>query len=305
MIYRAHKSFINYKDNFGIINDYYQNIVRLIKDILFDNPELQININLCDSYNFNKINKNKTLLININCEHTLVKRGGRSVDDGTPFGSVPEVDDTNEMYLVRIENYKNFNSSNIIIDYSNPNIHNVKTCSQYNSFSKKHIYISSSIYTPYFIKENRDIITLTTFINTNEERRAELLKNIKTQNIQHININNCFKENEMQHILQKSKILINIHQTPHHHTLEELRVLPALECGVIVISEKSPLIETIPYSDLIIWVSYDDIIEKTKEVINNYDFFNNKIFSKENIDKLCNLKKINYETLNNAILKNR
>jgi hypothetical protein len=301
MLYSVNNSFLYYKDNFGIINDYYQNIVNLIKNILEYNPNLEINILLCDNYNFD--NNNKTLKININYEHTLVKKGGRSVKDNTPFGNVNVINDSNNKYLVRIDNYDILNISDIIIDYSNANIYNVKSCPIYNSFSKKHIYISSSIYNPYFIKENRNITTLTTFINTNEDRRKKLLKNIHNQKIQHTNINNCFQENELQHILKKTKIIINIHQTPHHHTLEELRVLPALECGVIVISEQSPLLENIPFSDLIIWTNYDNIVQKTKEVINNYDFFYNKIFSVENIEKLCNLKKLNYDILKNTILE--
>ena len=126
---------------------------------------------------------------------------------------------------------------------------------------------------------------------------------LTTKNIKHTNINNCFGENEVEVLLKRTKILINIHQTPHHDTFEELRVLPALECGVIVIAEKSPLFETIPYHDLIIWTSYEDIIEKIKEVIINYEFYHNEIFSIKNIDRLSNLKKINYDVLQNAILE--
>jgi len=77
--------------------------------------------------------------------------------------------------------------------------------------------------------------------------------------------------------------------------------LPALECGVIVISEKSPLNELIPYNDLIIWANYEDIIQITKEVINNYDFFHDKIFSIKNINKIYNLQKTNYDVLKNSI----
>ena len=299
MLYNANNSFMYYNDNLGIINDYYQNIVAILKNILNNNPELQVNVLFCDNYNFN--NNNKTLVFNINYEHTLVKIYGRSVPHETPFGNIK--DDENNTYFVRIKDYDLLHSADLIIDYSNPNIHNVKSCPQYESFSNKHIYISASMYQPYFEKENRDILTLTTFISIEEPRRAELIKNLARETIQHKNIHNCFQENEMQHILQKTKILINIHQTPHHHTFEELRVLPALRSGVIVISETSPLIETIPYGDMIIWASYDNIVEKTKEVIHKYDFFYDTIFSKENIDRLCSLKKTNYDTLRNSIVE--
>ena len=136
MIYNTHHSFLYYKENLGIINDYYQNIVALIKNILDSHSEIHINIAIGEDYHFN--NNNRTLIININYEHTLVKRGGRDVPDGTPYGTVH--DDNHEPYLVRIANYDHLNHSNIIIDYSNPNIHNVKTVPKYDSFSKKHIY---------------------------------------------------------------------------------------------------------------------------------------------------------------------
>ena len=301
MIFTANGSYLYYKEfPSGMVSSYYEYIITLIKHIFELNINLNVNIILCDDYNFN--NNNKTLNININIEHTLVKPGGRGVAADTPYGIV--FDEKKEKYLVRIDKYDKLNNSDIIIDYSNPNIYNVNTCSIYNSFSKKHIYISPSIYEQYFYKDNRNIITLTTFINTNELRRSELLKKINNENIQHANINNCFDKIELQNVLKRTKILINVHQTPHHHTFEELRVLPALECGVIVISENSPLIELIPYSNLIIWVKYDDIIEKIKEVINNYDIFHNQVFSEVNKTILCNIRKVNYSVLHNEIIKN-
>ena len=308
MLYYVNNSNIFYlEDDPGMLSVYYQNIVELIKQTLMNNPWLNINIVVWDVnmekdyYNFN--NNNKTILVNINYEHTLVKKGGRGTSTNTPIGDVD--DDNNDKYLVSINNYNILNISDIIIDYSNPNIHNIKTCPKYDkSFSDKYIYISASFYEPYFIKENRNITTLTTFINTDEPRRRELLNKISNEKLEHININNCFEKNKLQNILKNTKILINIHQTPHHHTFEELRVLPALECGVIVISEKSPLNELIPYNDLIIWANYEDIVEKTKEVINNYELYHSRIYSSKNIEMFRNLPRINYDVLENAILRN-
>lgn len=118
-----------------------------------------------------------------------------------------------------------------------------------------------------------------------------------------MNINNCFDKNKLQNIYKNTKIIINIHQTPHHNSFEELRALPALECGVIVISENSPLNELIPYNNLIIWTNYDNIIDKVKEVINNYDYYHDKIFSTENIKILNNLSNKNYDVLFDSINK--
>lgn len=297
MLFIINNSYLYYDNNVGVINDYYQMIVELIKYFLYNNPQISINIELCNNFNFN--NRNKTLLININYEHTIVKKGGRDIPNETPIGKL--IDDDNNNYFVRIDRYNTLKNSDIIIDYSIPNIHHVNSCEMLKSFSDKHIYISSSIYNSYFIKENRNITTLTTFINTNEPRRALLLENIKKQDINHINVNNCFEKKALQDLYKNTKILINIHQTNHHHTFEELRVLPALQCGVIVICENSTLSELIPYNDYIIWTSYDKILEKTIEVINNYDYYHDLIFNNEKKNKLCDFNKTNYNTLNDII----
>jgi hypothetical protein len=188
---------------------------------------------------------------------------------------------TGEPYLVRIDRYEELNNSNIIIDYSIPNMYNIYSCNNYNNFYKKILYISPVLFDydsqNYEYKE-RKINVLTTFINTNEPRRRRLFDNIKIANVDHKNINNCFSNEDLKKLYLNTKIIINIHQTSEHDTFEELRVLPALLSGVIVISESSPLNNLIPYNDFIIWSSYDNIIETVKKVINNYDDYHNKIF---------------------------
>ncbi len=296
MLHVVNNSFLYYNEPIYLIRDYYYSIVNLIIKLL-TSSNLNINIILCGDYNFN--NNNKTIKIDINYEHTLVKKGGRDIAFGTPFG---EINDNNDKYLVRICNFNQISVSDIIIDYTNPNIYNVKSLPLYKSFSEKHIYISPSIYDTYFIKENRNITTLTTFINTSEPRRNALLQQINNY-IAHTNVHDCFEKNKLQDILKNTKILINIHQTPHHNSFEELRVLPALECGVIVISENSPLSETVPYHNSIIWTNYDNIVDTLKEVIQNYDYYYDKIFSIENRNIIDSLSCHNYEILEKTINK--
>ena len=288
-----------YHDNMGIIDVYYQMIVDMLKRFIFENPAVCLNITLGNNdHRFN--NDNRTIRISINYEHTLVKIGGRDVPPNTPFGNV--CDDNNNKYFVRIDRYDELMNSDIVIDYSIPNIQHVYNSGVFSDFSKKQVYISSSVYDLYFAKENRNITTLTTFINTEEERRKTLLREIKNHNISHRNVNTCFGKTELQELYKSTKIMINIHQTPHHHTFEELRVLPALECGVIVISEVSPLHELVPYHELVVWVPCEDIIEKTKEIIANYDVYHDSIFTETNIRKLRELKNENYDRLCKMVL---
>ena len=53
MLLKLKQNNFYYKDNAGIINDYYQMIVELIKKFLYDNSKNSINITLCNNhYNF-------------------------------------------------------------------------------------------------------------------------------------------------------------------------------------------------------------------------------------------------------------
>jgi hypothetical protein len=103
-------------------------------------------------------------------------------------------------------------------------------------------------------------------------------------NIPLLNINHSYSLESDLNLYKNTKILINVHATDYDLTFEELRCLPALLCGVLVISEDSPLKEFIPYKDFIIWAPIDGIIEKTKQVLNNYETYYNAIFINSNID---------------------
>jgi len=297
MIYKIHNSYIYCSDNYGIIDSYCQYVIKLLQEIITKNPE--ININIIFINNPHQItNSNKTVIINFNLEHTLVKQGGRS-SAISEIGKVKYDNDNN--YLVRIDRYNELINADIIIDYSIPNIYNVKSSGLFHAFSDKHIYIASSIYNTYICKENRNISCLTTFINTNEQRRFKLLDNINRRKIEHTNINNCFETEKLENLYKNTKILINIHQTEQHDTFEELRVLPALQCGCIVVCEKSPLNYLIPYNDYIIWTDYENILDKVEDIIKNYDHYYDFIFKTKKNIHLDELNCINYDTLQQQI----
>ena len=70
-------------------------------------------------------------------------------------------------------------------------------------------------------------------------------------------------------------------------------------CKVIVISEISPFIDYIPYHNLVIWVDYNLLVSKVYEVLQNYDYYYNNIFTKENINLLNQLHLKNKITIDN------
>jgi tetrahydromethanopterin S-methyltransferase subunit A len=310
MIYQSNGSYLYYKDDYGIVDSYCQYMVELLKKMINDN-NINAHIYFCCEKD-DIIARNNNIVINVNFEHTLVKPGGRSTSPLCLMGKV--MINNQQNYLVRIDEYDKLMNSDIIIDYSNTNIYNVKTCEFFHEFSKKHIYIAPLVFTSFYDNiYNRDISLLTTFINTNEPRRRLLIDKIKDYDISnvHKNINDCFKKDQLYELYKRTKILINIHQTDHHDTLEEVRILPALQCGVIVISEKSPLTHLVPYSEYILWEEYDNIIVTAINVMNNYEFYYDLIFNqhsaclaKPDMDVLECLHNKNYDTLYNKIKQN-
>jgi hypothetical protein len=271
---KINESFIYYDENYDIIaKDYYNYIVHLIKITISKNNYLNI---IVGNYTFDFNNDFKTITININLEHTLVKNGGRDLQNAQ-LGNI-NIPNTSEYYMIRIQDYNILRKADIIIDYSIPNIVNIKTSKEFDTYSKKNIYISPLLYPYYDVPNNRNINCLTTFIDITQPRRALLLENMKLNNINHINISNCFEKTDLYNLYKNTKILINIHQTDHHHTFEELRVLPALLSGVIVICEESPLKEYIPYYNHVIWTTYEKIFDTISDVENNYEKYHSKIF---------------------------
>lgn len=82
---------------------------------------------------------------------------------------------------------------------------------------------------------------------------------------------------------------IQINQTDFHHTLEELRVLPALMTGILIVSEDVPYKDVIPYNKHIVWSSYDDLPRTINDVLNNYEVYRDKYLTGVN-ETIINMK---------------
>ena len=272
--------------------EYYDYCVSLIKRWL-QLEEIGVNV-IFGQYNVDFGNTNKTIKIDIQCEHTLVKDGGRSVTDKI-YGNVKSSDG---YYLVRIDKFDYLNSLDVVIEYSQPNIENIKACKKFDDFLSKVVYIAPILYDINFNGVKTDIITLFDF--KGNQRRMNVLTKLKELGIDNKMVTNCFSHECLLETYDKTKIMVNVHQTDHHHTFEELRVLPALLNGVIVISENVPLKEKIPYGEFIIWCEYDDIANKTLEIMNNYEYYFNKIFTNSNLITILNsIKTNNLESFTN------
>jgi hypothetical protein len=290
IIEKINNSFLYYTDTQVIhTREYYNYIVGLLKNWLYSSTD-DINVIFGD-YFFEFKNNNKTIKIDIQCEHTLVKEGGRSVNDKI-YGNVKNSDG---FYLVRIDKFNYLNSLDYVIEYSLPNIENIMSCGKFQNFLSKVIYIPPLLNSPNFSGDKTKVITL--FDSKSNFRRISTLTQMSKLGINNTSITDCFSNECLLDLYNKTKIMVNIHQTDHHHTFEELRVLPALLNGVIIVSEDIPLKEKIPYNEYIIWASYDDVPSKTKDVVDNYDLYYDKIFNDPKLLEILNDMKNKNENL--------
>lgn len=286
---------------YRVVSDpYYNYCINLLKyKLMCDKYRVNLVLYYFDFTNYRFNNDNKTIELCIQYEHTLVKNGGRSLNPNTLLGDVKTNDGEN--YLIRIDRYEYLNNLNYIIEYSLPNIFNISKNDYFKEYSKKNIYISPLIplnLNKSEIKKN----TITLFGSNYSQRRNDFYGLINNKKIKCENKTGYYTESDIISLYESSQILVNIHQTDHHHTFEELRVLSALCRGVIVISENVPLKDVIPYNEHIIWSDYDKITDKIIEVQNNYDFYFNKIFNKNLIEILNDMEFNNKKTINNIQL---
>jgi len=256
------------------VKDYYDFISKKILELKLKDDFALLGLQEFDTKDYN--------IIFINYEHNLVYP--LASYSNTLIGNTPLIDNIEHNYLIRIEKPDHFVNCSYYIEYSQPNIENIKSHSLLDRFNYKIIYIPPILceYSPKSENRNEyDVVTSFYILNPDGRPRRKIIHDILLSEIpKYHNIPKIFGNELYDNFYKKSKILVNIHQTDFHHTFEELRVLPALLNGLIVIAEDSPLKESIPYHEYIIWCKYEDIVSKTKEVLDNYEKYYDRIHGK-------------------------
>ena len=220
------------------------------------------------------IESQNTKVAYINTEHNLVDS---LCGCYYPFFSTYLVKNTDRPYFLRIENPNRLVNCNIYVEYSRPNIENIKTSNQLQPLLTKIVYLPALVFDYDPDLENRDLYDVITSFYIVEQpgrtRRKKMLDNLTSRFSKYHNLQEVWGYRLRENFLKTSKILVNIHQTDYHHTVEELRILPALLSGMIVVSEDSPLKEHIPYSKWIIWVDYDQIPDIVESILSNWTHY--------------------------------
>lgn len=257
------------------VREYYLYCIHLFRKIMqYKDPEINIIFGEAD-YDFKNDLPIKRVILQY--EHTLVKPGGRD-SDGFPTGQISM--NHNGFYLVRLANYPLIERSDVVIEYSIPNERNIFYSTAYPAYNNRRIYVAPCLYEVDF-RTNRSRDVSTNFFDTNQPRRRQLLDALQKVGVRNYHAYDC----HLTELYSSTKVLVNAHQTDHHDTLEELRVLPALRRGAIIVSEHSALEECVPYKNHVIWANYNDIPAVVEDVLKNYNDYRDSLFN----DKLRDL----------------
>lgn len=273
-----------------VIYDYYFYIRGLLSADLFRVQKFSFIFYDCNRFNFLKIFL-PIVHIKLQIEHTLVKPGGRGAENALSGGLL--IPNSEQQYLIRIAHYDDLKQASIVFDYSRINLYNIRSNQAFQIFFRKVFCISPALYPICIDIDGREgVITL--FGNPDDSRRKLFLEDLYGYQIKSSNIRE--KYFGIDSIYRKAKIVVNIRQTDYHDSLEELRVLPALRSGAIVISETAPYAARTWYSKFIIWGSIDQLPNLISDTEKNYDQIHSKIFgiSVENSPFVRRMKRIEY-----------
>ena len=171
-----------------------------------------------------------------------------------------------------------------VFEYSKANINNIKISNHFKKYSDIFRYYPPLIYDIINIDNIGNRVKNCLTIHSSTPRRNNIHQKVDMDYFHNVCGGSVmYSKDIIKSVMDDYKVLVNIHQTDKYCTLEELRVLPALMTGMLVISEESPYKEHIPYHEHIIWSPYDKMVETINNVVENYNFFRQKYLTNLNL----------------------
>ena len=223
-------------------------------------------------------------------EHTLVKPGGSDAD-GAPV-SRTLLPGGQGHYLARLLHRPTLAAADLVIDYSEVNRHHLREAGGFDDVLAHTVVIAPLLHECRFSRDDRDPSALTLFSDANEGRRGRFLAAARANGLPIRNLKRCFDSATLQMQYRRTRVLVNVRRSDHHDTIEALRVLPALQSGVIVVSEDGALRDALPYARFIIWANYDELVERAAEVLRDYDTWHARIFGDPELPRVLDAMSI-------------
>ena len=233
-------------------------LAALLREIAADRPALASKFLVFDA---TRRASTDDVLADVQFEHLLVLPGGRDARATAATGFAP--------YIVRTPASLAHAAAELVVEYSRPNIEHLRRSG---ASVDRAVYVPPLLW-PYEpgVGSGRRIRFLVTFAgHSRTPRRADFLRSCRRAGLDVVAVGNASTAASLRALLDSTQILINVHTTAHHHTLEEYRVLPALLRGCVVVSEDVPLAREVPYADSIVFAPYERLVATAARVGREY-----------------------------------
>ena len=154
----------------------------------------------------------------------------------------------------------------------------MRDCGFFDHYLSRVAHVAPLLFDAQLACGDRDITVLSLIYDLTQPRRKRFYELARGAGMPIRNVRNVFDKQGLCRLYDRTRILVNLRQTDHHDTLEELRVLPALLGGVVVVSEDVPLRKTIPYYRSIVWTDYAGLVDTVRDVHRDYERYHRRLF---------------------------
>lgn len=261
----------NFKKNIIIGKEGIHNMCKEYICSLFVDDQLLVSYNK-RFYNYKKINNLISSYPDSNKYFLYKLIDGLQLDEKCYFINTEQL--TRDTWLNYIKELKRFHPKLKLLDYS---YQNVKIL---NENGIKSTYLPYQKYKPEIFNFEKIYDVAIVGLNLKKNRhkhRNNIYHLLKEKGVKINNI--CgFNLEDRDIPLFQHKILLNIHFNENYKIYEEMRCTRCTLNNMIVITEESDNLSEYMYYDKIIEVKYEEIVDKTIEVLENYDHYYKKLF---------------------------
>lgn len=263
----------SFKNNIIIGEEGIQNLCKEYLCSLFVDDQLLVSYN--GKFNrYKKINKLINSYPNAKKYFLYKLIDGIKLDDKCYFINTEQL--TRDYWLNYIKELKRLNPKLKLLDYS---YQNVKILDE-NSI--KSTYLPYQEYKPeiFNFEKKYDVAIIGLNLKNKNKQNTHRNKIYHLLKEKGVKINNVcgFNLEDRDIPLFQHKILLNIHFDENYKIYEEIRCTRCTLNNMIVITEESDNLSEYMYYDKIIEVKYEEIVDKTIEVLENYDYYYKKLF---------------------------
>ncbi len=254
------------------------------------------------------VRKEKRLNVMLQIEDNLIDARGFKLDGRLeirqngqfirPFdGRVwPSFSDSQATYVCRLQSAWLYENSDLIVEYNLVNVENMQLSGYFAELLPRIVYVPA-INLPFapaarisgraritgsLLHAMRPIGVLATFVNGtfNEgSNRAWVLSRLRSAGISvevvsgHASVvpdGSWRASPELRDLLDKTQILIDVRKNQGNQGVNEYRILPALLRGVVVVAERTALVEKLPYFGSVVFASVAEMAATVSRIQSTY-----------------------------------